>query len=181
MTSPCPLPYHPPPLCHLWHSSDPTVSQFREKTQHFLFSMLCCMLELEQCQGWATGKERSCAALSTAVQLSCLVQVGHQSCYLRTCKSVFPCLVNVNQSAVQQETHQYLLTEARGSSCCRNYSHSTESCQIASLKLNLSAGIFLTSNGIIIDPTHYYQLWSHSKMQIGRRSSVLEYKFFYDC
>lgn len=136
MTSPCPPPYHPPPLCPLWHSSDPTVSQFREKAQHFLFSMLCCMLELDQCPGRAKGKERSRAVLSTAVQLSCLVQVGHHSCYLRTCKSVFPCLQNLNQSTVQQETHQCLLPEAGGSSCCSNYSHSTESCQTAPLKLN---------------------------------------------
>lgn len=171
MTSLCPLPYHPPPLYHLWHSSDPTVSQFREKTRHFLFSMFLLYFGTGPMPGLGQGKRKELCSCLHWAQLSCLVQVGHHSCYLRTCRPVFPCLLHLNQSTVQQETHLCLLTEAGGSSCCSNYSHSTESCQTAPLKLNLSAGIFLTSNGIIIDTTHYYQLWSHSKMQIGRRSS----------
>lgn len=134
MTSPCLPPYYLPPLCHLWHSSDPTVSQFREKTQHFIFSMPYCVLELDQCQGWGKGKERSCAAVSIAVQLSYLVQVDHYSCYLRTCKSVFSLFAEfecISSSAG-------IPPEAGGSSCCSNYSHPTES----SLKIELKCRHF---------------------------------------
>lgn len=108
----------------------------------------------------------SCLHCSSA-QVS---HAGRPSFLLHEDLFFYVCWIYINQR-VQQETHQCLLPEAGGSSCCSNYSHSTESCQTAPLKLNLSASIFLTSNGIIIDTTHYYQLWSHSKMQIGRRSS----------